>query len=191
MSCRSKPHHHEVLQEAVHGGHKDPPSLDPLQFVYCLNHLSDVAITTTLHVAPSHLEKKITQKDLTMLFRLVQLSIQHEHSSRHLAEKLTLTPASVTGLPDWETPLFQDWWLDQPHLADHYSHTALRGGPSAVTSCHYLPQSTPLENDPGIIMSGRWETGPGKDQCNLQSAFHTISVLDCLQECEQEVHREW
>lgn len=61
---------------------------------------------------------------------------------------------------------------------------------SVVSSCHYLSQGSPLESEPGIRMGSRWEAGPGKDQCNLQSAFHTISVLDRLQESEREVHGE-
>ncbi|KAK1796865.1 hypothetical protein P4O66_000953 [Electrophorus voltai] len=43
-----------------------PPSLDPLQFVYCSNHSSDDAISTTLHLALTHLDKKGTY--VRMLF---------------------------------------------------------------------------------------------------------------------------
>ncbi|KAI4898548.1 hypothetical protein NFI96_023348, partial [Prochilodus magdalenae] len=37
-----------------------PPSLDPLQYVYRLNRSTDDAITTTLHLAPTHLDNKNT-----------------------------------------------------------------------------------------------------------------------------------
>ncbi|KAK1789400.1 hypothetical protein P4O66_015327 [Electrophorus voltai] len=35
-----------------------PPSLDPLQFAYCPNCSTDDAISTTLHLALTHLEKR-------------------------------------------------------------------------------------------------------------------------------------
>lgn len=57
---------------------------------------------------------------------------------------------------------------------------------STISACHYLSLHTAPENEAGIRMGGRWEAGPRKDQCNLQSAFHTISALDCLQESERE-----
>ncbi|KAK3525982.1 hypothetical protein QTP70_011776 [Hemibagrus guttatus] len=37
-----------------------PPSLDPLQFAYRLNHSTDDAITTTLHLSLTHLDNKDT-----------------------------------------------------------------------------------------------------------------------------------
>lgn len=48
----------------------------------------------------------------------------------------------------------------------------------------------PVENEQGIKMGGSWEAGPGKDQCNLQSAFHTISALDHFQQEDWKIHSE-
>lgn len=50
-----------------------------------------------------------------------------------------------------------------------------------VTSfCHSLFKQTARKRQ-DIRMGGRWEAGSRKDQCNLQSALHTISRLDCFQ----------
>lgn len=58
----------------------------------------------------------------------------------------------------------------------------------SIRGCHCLSRSAPPENVAGIRMGGRWVAGPGKDQCNLQSAFHTISVLDGFQQPGREIH---
>ncbi|KAK3508745.1 hypothetical protein QTP70_004223 [Hemibagrus guttatus] len=64
-----------------------PPSLDPLQFVYRSNRSTDDAITTTLHLALTHLDNKDTY--VRMLF-IDFCSAFNTIIPQHLIEKLSL-----------------------------------------------------------------------------------------------------
>ncbi|KAK3516794.1 hypothetical protein QTP70_023673 [Hemibagrus guttatus] len=64
-----------------------PPSLDPMQFAYRPNHSTDDAITTTLHLALTHLDNKDSY--VRMLF-IDFSSAFNTIIPQHLTEKLSL-----------------------------------------------------------------------------------------------------
>ncbi|KAK1804908.1 hypothetical protein P4O66_019284, partial [Electrophorus voltai] len=70
------------------------PSLDPLQFAYCSNRSTDDAISTTLHLALIHLDKKGNY--IRMLFSSALNTIV----SQHLIGKLSLLGLN-TSLCNW------------------------------------------------------------------------------------------
>ncbi|KAK3552565.1 hypothetical protein QTP86_015653 [Hemibagrus guttatus] len=74
-----------------------PPSLDPLQFAYHPNCSTNDAITTTLHLALTHLDNKDTYVRMLLIdFSSAFNTIIHQH----LIEKLSLLglkPPSATG----------------------------------------------------------------------------------------------
>ncbi|KAK3532864.1 hypothetical protein QTP70_000782 [Hemibagrus guttatus] len=74
-----------------------PPSLDPLQFAYSLNHSTDDAITTTLHLSLTHLDNKDTY--VRMLF-IDFSSAFNTIIPQHLIEKLSLLGLN-TSLCNW------------------------------------------------------------------------------------------
>ncbi|MCJ8730373.1 hypothetical protein PDJAM_G00183670 [Pangasius djambal] len=74
-----------------------PPSLDPLQFAYRPNHSTDDAITTTLHLALAHLNKKDTY--VRMLF-IGFSSAFNTIIPQHLIGKLNLLGLN-TSLRNW------------------------------------------------------------------------------------------
>ncbi|KAK3557635.1 hypothetical protein QTP70_032302 [Hemibagrus guttatus] len=64
-----------------------PPSLDPMQFAYHLNHSMDDAISTTLHLALTHMDNRNTY--VRMLFIDIS-SAFNTIIPQHLIEKLSL-----------------------------------------------------------------------------------------------------
>ncbi|KAK3572107.1 hypothetical protein QTP86_022186, partial [Hemibagrus guttatus] len=74
-----------------------PPSLDPLQFVYCPNRSTDDAITTALHLSLTHLDNKDTY--VRMLF-IDFSSAFNTIIPQHLIEKLSLLGLN-TSLCNW------------------------------------------------------------------------------------------
>ncbi|KAK1784346.1 hypothetical protein P4O66_003511 [Electrophorus voltai] len=74
-----------------------PPSLDPLQFAYRPNRSTDDAISTTLHLALTHLEKKGTY--IRMLFIDFSSAI-NTIVPQHLIVKLSLLGLN-TSLCNW------------------------------------------------------------------------------------------
>ncbi|KAK3518713.1 hypothetical protein QTP70_008919 [Hemibagrus guttatus] len=74
-----------------------PPSLDPLQFVYCPNCSTDDAITTTLHLSLTYLDNKDTY--VRMLF-INFSSAFNTIIPQHLIEKLSLLGLN-TSLCNW------------------------------------------------------------------------------------------
>ncbi|KAK3553691.1 hypothetical protein QTP70_006910 [Hemibagrus guttatus] len=74
-----------------------PPSLDPLQFAYRPNHSTDDAITTTLHLALTHLDNKDSY--VRMLF-IDSCSAINTIIPQHLIEKLNLLGLN-TSLCNW------------------------------------------------------------------------------------------
>ncbi|KAK3550939.1 hypothetical protein QTP70_010116 [Hemibagrus guttatus] len=74
-----------------------PPSLDPLQFAYHLNHSTDDAITTTLHLALTHLDNKDSY--IRMLF-INFSSAFNTIIPQHLIEKLSLLGLNIS-LCNW------------------------------------------------------------------------------------------
>ncbi|KAK1803181.1 hypothetical protein P4O66_021705, partial [Electrophorus voltai] len=74
-----------------------PPSLDPLQFAYCSNRSTDDAISTTLHLALTHLDKKGTY--IRMLF-IDFSSAFNTIVPQHLIGKLSLLGLN-TSLCNW------------------------------------------------------------------------------------------
>ncbi|XP_076878109.1 uncharacterized protein LOC143527070 [Brachyhypopomus gauderio] len=77
-----------------------PPSLDPLQFACCPNRSTDDAITTTLHLSLTHLEKKDTYA--RMLF------IDFSSAFNTIVPRKLIGKLSLLGL---DTPLC-NWILD-------------------------------------------------------------------------------
>ncbi len=71
--------HNEVLWEASHAQHQNQPpnTLDPLQFAYRPNRSTDDAISSTLHLALTHLENKDSY--VRMLFIDFSSGIQHKN----------------------------------------------------------------------------------------------------------------
>ncbi|KAK3550604.1 hypothetical protein QTP70_000686 [Hemibagrus guttatus] len=74
-----------------------PPSLDPMQFAYRPNRSTDDAITTTLHLAPTHLDNKDSY--VQMLF-IDFSSAFNTVIPQHLTEKLSLLGIN-TSLCNW------------------------------------------------------------------------------------------
>ncbi|KAK3505593.1 hypothetical protein QTP70_005237 [Hemibagrus guttatus] len=74
-----------------------PPSLDSLHFTYCPNRFTDDAITTTLHLSLTHLDKKDTY--VRMLF-IDFSSAFNTIIPQHLTKKLSLLGLN-TSLCNW------------------------------------------------------------------------------------------
>ncbi|KAI5098276.1 gastrula zinc finger protein XlCGF28.1-like [Silurus meridionalis] len=74
-----------------------PPSLDPMQFAYCPNRSTDDAISTTLHLALTHLDNKDSY--VRMLF-IDFSSAFNTIIPQHLIEKLNLLGLN-TSLCNW------------------------------------------------------------------------------------------
>ncbi|KAK1806797.1 hypothetical protein P4O66_005278 [Electrophorus voltai] len=88
-----------------------PPSLDPLQFAYCSNRSTDDAISTTLHLALTHLDKKGTY--VRMLF-IDFSSAFNTIVPQHLIGKLSLLGLN-TSLCNW----ILDFLTGRPHGEPH------------------------------------------------------------------------
>ncbi|KAK1791191.1 hypothetical protein P4O66_013211, partial [Electrophorus voltai] len=97
-----------------------PPSLDPLQFAYRPNHSTDDAISTTLHLALTHLDKKGTY--VRMLF-IDFSSAFNTIVPQHLIGKLSLLGLN-TSLCNW----ILDFLTGRPQFVRIGSSTTLSTG---------------------------------------------------------------
>ncbi|XP_062903643.1 uncharacterized protein LOC134346246 [Mobula hypostoma] len=109
-----------------------PPSLEPLQFAYHPNRSTDDAISITLHLTLTHLDKKRHVRS-DAVHRL-QFSIQHNHSSEN---DWKAEPTGLEHLPLQLDPRFPDWETSvspdrEQHLQHH--HTEHGGPPGCVLS---------------------------------------------------------
>ncbi|KAK1791048.1 hypothetical protein P4O66_002092 [Electrophorus voltai] len=110
-----------------------PPSLDPLQFTHRSNHFTDDAISTTLHLALTHLDKKGTY--VRMLF-IDFSSAFNTIVPQHLFGKLSLLGLN-TSLCNW----FLDFLAGRPQSVQIGSSTSntttmstgIRGSPKVET----------------------------------------------------------
>ncbi|KAI4892920.1 hypothetical protein NFI96_001301 [Prochilodus magdalenae] len=88
-----------------------PPSLDPQQFAYRPNRSTDDAISTTLHLALTHLDNRDTY--VRMLF-IDFSSAFNTIIPQHLIGKLNLLGLNtslsnwILDFPDWETSVCPD-----------------------------------------------------------------------------------
>ncbi|KAK3550602.1 hypothetical protein QTP70_000679 [Hemibagrus guttatus] len=128
-----------------------PPSLDPLQFVYCPNRSTDDAITTALHLSLTHLDNKDTY--VRMLF-IDFSSAFNTIIPQHLIEKLSLLGLN-TSLCNW----ILDFLTGRPQsvrIGNSLSSTTTlstgdpqgcvavsSGGPHLVTQHHFHQQESP------------------------------------------------
>ncbi|KAK1795791.1 hypothetical protein P4O66_008944, partial [Electrophorus voltai] len=134
-----------------------PPSLDPLQFAYRSNRSTDDAISTTLHLALTHLDKKGTY--VRMLF-IDFSSAFNTIVPQHLIGKLSLLGLN-TSLCNW----ILDFLTGRPQSVQIRSSTS-----NTTTQSTGAPQ--------GSVLSPLLFTLLIHDCAAMQSSNHIIKFAD-------------
>ncbi|KAI4885370.1 hypothetical protein NFI96_008195 [Prochilodus magdalenae] len=134
-----------------------PPSLDPLQFAYRPNHSTDDAISTTLHLALTHLDNRDTY--VRMLF-IDFSSAFNTIIPQHLIGKLNLLGLNTS---------LSNWILD-----------FLTGRPESVRIGHNTYSTTTLSTGApqGCVLSPLLFTLLTHDCAAMHSSNHIIKFAD-------------
>ncbi|KAK3575391.1 hypothetical protein QTP86_025793, partial [Hemibagrus guttatus] len=152
-----------------------PPSLDPMQFAYHLNHSMDNAISTTLHLALTHMDNRDTY--VRMLF-IDFSSAFNTIIPQHLIEKLSLL--------DTNTSLCY-WILD-----------FLTGRPQSVRIENSISSTTTLNTGTpqGCLLSPLLFTLLTHDCTSMHNSIHIIkftndtTVVGLIRKNNESAYRE-
>ncbi|KAK1786847.1 hypothetical protein P4O66_017229, partial [Electrophorus voltai] len=134
-----------------------PPSLDPLQFMYHSNRSTDDAISTTLHLALTHLDKKGTY--VRMLF-IDFSSAFNTILPQHLIGKLSLLGLN-TSLCNWILD-FLTAMHSSNHIIKFADDTTVVGLINTDNESTYREEKV-LDND-GQVRKSSPDLSPGNDE---------------------------
>ena len=94
-----------------------PETLNPLQFAYCPNRSIDNAISTTLHTALSHMDKRNTY--VRMLF------IDHSSAFNTIVPSKLITKLRILGLNTSLHKWIRDFLTGRPQVVSNTSATLI------------------------------------------------------------------